>query len=79
MNTNANPKTKYTSNCIILQNIARRAMLMRGLFPEFSAQAVAELARISAPAKASLATPACDLRDLLWASIDNDDSRTWIS
>ena len=79
MNTNSNPKTKDTQNRTILQNIARRAMLMRGLVPEFSAQAVAELARISAPAKASLATQACDLRDLLWASIDNDDSRTWTS
>ena len=74
MNTNSNLKTNDTQNRTILQNIARRAMLARGLLPEFSAQALAELAMISVPAKVSLATQARDLRDLLWASIDNDDS-----
>ena len=74
MNTNSNPKTDETQNRITLQNIARQAMLMRGLLPEFSPQAVIELAKISAPANVSLATQARDLRDLLWASIDNDDS-----
>ena len=73
-NSNSNPKTTDTQNRTTLQNIARRAMLTRGLLPEFSPQAVAELAWISAPAKVSLATKARDLRDLLWASIDNDDS-----
>ncbi|MDD1751110.1 MAG: RNB domain-containing ribonuclease [Methanothrix sp.] len=67
-------KTTDTENRTILQNIARRAMLQRGLLPEFSPQAASELARIQAPAKVSLATQARDLRDLLWASIDNDDS-----
>jgi exoribonuclease R len=74
MNTNSNPKTTDTQNRITLQNIARRVMLTRGLLPEFSPQAVSELATIQAPAKVSLATKARDLRDLLWASIDNDDS-----
>ena len=76
MNTNSssNPKTNDTQNRITLQNIARRVMLTRGLLPEFSPQAVSELGKIQAPANVSLATQARDLRDLLWASIDNDDS-----
>jgi VacB/RNase II family 3'-5' exoribonuclease len=58
----------------ILQSIARRAMLERGLLPDFSAAALAELGGIQAPAVAKSGGPVCDLRDLLWASIDNDDS-----
>ena len=58
---------------IILQNIARRVMLERGLLPDFSAEALAELATIEAPAAAD-DEQLRDLRDLLWASIDNDDS-----
>ncbi len=57
----------------ILQSIAQRAMLERGLLPDFSAKAVAQLERIQAPATAS-GEPVRDLRGLLWASIDNDDS-----
>jgi len=72
--SNSNPKTTDTQNRITLQNIARRVMLTRGLLPEFSSQAVSELATIQAPAKVNLASKARDLRDLLWASIDNDDS-----
>ena len=34
----------------ILQRIARRAMLERGLLPDFSAEALAELAKIQHPA-----------------------------
>ena len=67
-------KTDDTENRTILQNIARQAMLQRGLLPEFSPQSASELARIQAPAKVSPAMQARDLRDLLWASIDNDDS-----
>jgi len=59
----------------ILQRIAHTAMLERGLLPDFSAAAIAELGRIQAPAVAKIAEPVRDLRDLLWASIDNDDSR----
>jgi len=36
----------------ILQSIARRAMLERSLLPDFSAEALAELGRIQAPAVA---------------------------
>jgi len=57
----------------ILQDIAKRAMLARGLLPEFSSRALAELDRISAPAKPKGAKVR-DLRNLIWASIDNDDS-----
>jgi exoribonuclease-2 len=49
-------------------------MTERGLLPEFSREALAELDRIQArPARTSGAPR--DLRDLPWASIDNDDSR----
>jgi VacB/RNase II family 3'-5' exoribonuclease len=58
----------------VLQSIAHRAMLQRGLLPDFSAEAVAELEKIQAPATMS-GEPIRDLRGLLWASIDNDDSR----
>jgi VacB/RNase II family 3'-5' exoribonuclease len=58
----------------ILQRIARRAMLDRGLLPDFSAAALAELGEIKLPA-AMNKEPVRDLTDLLWASIDNDDSR----
>ncbi len=58
----------------ILQSIARRAMLDRGLVPDFSPQALAELERIGEP-KTQIGKPARDLRNLLWCSIDNDDSR----
>ncbi len=58
----------------ILRAIARRAMLERGLLPDFSPDARSQTAAI---ARASPARePALrDLRQLLWASIDNDDSR----
>src|SRR4030065_2842724 len=58
----------------ILQRIAHRAMLQRGLLPDFSSEALAELARIEVPAAIN-SEQVRDLRDLLWASIDNDDSR----
>ena len=57
----------------ILRRIARRAMLERGLAPDFSARALAELANIHGPATRDSA-PSRDLRHLLWCSIDNDDS-----
>ena len=61
-------------NRAVLQNIARKALIMRGLLPEPSPQALAELDLINEPAKISQAGQLRDLRDLLWASIDNDDS-----
>lgn len=64
----------------ILQSLAHRAMIDRGLLPDFSAKALAELGRIQAPAAMNgepdgLEHRVRDLGNLLWASIDNDDSR----
>ncbi len=64
----------------ILQNLAHHAMLERGLLPDFSKEALAELDRIQSPVMQAGAPESAqhqvrDLRHLLWASIDNDDSR----
>ncbi len=58
----------------ILEAIARRAMLERGLLPDFPPAVLAELRAMRPPA-ASNGQAVRDLRDLPWASIDNDDSR----
>lgn len=57
-----------------LRSIARRAMIERGLLPDFSAAAMAELARIMSSADDRDPTIR-NMTGLLWASIDNDDSR----
>src|SRR5437867_13296690 len=57
-----------------LQGIARRAMVEHGLLPDFSPAALAET-EASAKAAAQAGPSIRDLRHLLWASIDNDDSR----
>jgi exoribonuclease-2 len=58
----------------ILRDIAHRVMLERGLVPDFPPKALAQLDGIHGPAtRTEEATR--DLRDLLWCSIDNDDSR----
>ncbi len=64
----------------ILQSIAHRAMLARDLLPDFSPEVLTELSRIQGPtitngAPDGQTRPIRDLRNLLWASIDNDDSR----
>src|SRR5213593_890762 len=57
-----------------LRVIARRVMAERGLLPDYSAAAQAEADAITKPAADS--SPSIrDLSGLLWASIDNDDSR----
>jgi len=57
-----------------LAEIARRAMQEKGLNPDFPAAALMQLDGIHDPAREK--DPAIrDLRDLQWASIDNDDSR----
>ncbi len=58
----------------ILQRIAHRVMLERGLVPDFPRQALAELDEIHGPATRAEGSTR-DLRNLLWCSIDNDDSR----
>ena len=63
----------------ILKSIARRAMLERDLLPDFSAEALAELERLQVPTftgKKPAESPLDirDMRNLMWASIDNDDS-----
>jgi exoribonuclease-2 len=68
------PNTPAPKARTVLQNIAHRVMLERGLAPDFSPAALGELAAIHGPAvKASASVR--DLRSLLWCSIDNDDSR----
>ncbi len=57
-----------------LFDIARKAMQERGLLPDFSPAALTEIQSLSGPATAP-DQPVCDLRQMLWASIDNDDSR----
>ncbi len=63
----------------ILKSIAHRAMLERGFLPDFSAEALVELGKLQIPTFTA-SQPAKDLleirdmRSLLWASIDNDDS-----
>ena len=57
-----------------LRAIAYRAMLERGLLPDFSPQATAETNALTQAADEP--DPAlCDLRAFPWVSIDNDDSR----
>ena len=57
----------------MLQRIARKAMLEKGLMPDFSPQAIVELNGINGPVTKIEGTTK-DLRNLLWCSIDNDDS-----
>jgi exoribonuclease-2 len=58
----------------LLKKIAHRVMMERGFFPDFSTQAIAELDGIHGPATRTEESTR-DLRNLLWCSIDNDDSR----
>jgi VacB/RNase II family 3'-5' exoribonuclease len=58
----------------LLLRIAREAMVARGLVPDFSPKAMAEAQAFAAP-QGPYGAGVQDLRDLLWCSIDNDDSR----
>ncbi len=71
MNTMHNNDHNHRS---MLQSIAHRAMLERGLLPDFSAAVLAELGQLQqlTPGESG---PARDMRGLPWSSIDNDDSR----
>ncbi|HEV7499360.1 MAG TPA: RNB domain-containing ribonuclease, partial [Vicinamibacteria bacterium] len=54
--------------------IAHQAVIDKGLQPDFGSPVAQQLAAINAPATADDASVR-DLRDRLWCSIDNDDSR----
>jgi VacB/RNase II family 3'-5' exoribonuclease len=58
---------------IILQDIARKAMISRGLAPDFPSALLAQLKNITVPST-SKPGMAKDMIDLLWCSVDNDDS-----
>jgi VacB/RNase II family 3'-5' exoribonuclease len=62
------------SPIVRLQNIARAAMVERGLDPEFPPAALAEADRAHA-APSAVSSEVRDMRQLLWCSIDNDDSK----
>ena len=57
-----------------LRAIATRVMRERGLDPEFPPAALAQAGALSGPPETT-EEPTRDLRQLLWCSIDNDDSR----
>lgn len=69
-----NPNIPQTTD---LDEIARRAMVERGLLPDFPPAVVAETAGLRANGRfAGLkGAPIQDLRELPWCSIDNDDTR----
>jgi exoribonuclease-2 len=66
-------KSSFAANMDLLKDLAQRAMLERGLLPEFSAAAMNQTTSITAPATET-GDGIRDLRALPWASIDNDDS-----
>jgi VacB/RNase II family 3'-5' exoribonuclease len=57
----------------ILRQIARRVMLERGLEPDFPGEVMTELGKITGPA-ATAGAQSRGMTDILWCSIDNDDS-----
>src|ERR1019366_6900789 len=75
MTEHAPPQPRQPHGKIDLRTIARRAMVERSLLPDFSDAAVTETAALAgAAAPSAAAGPVRDMRGLLWASIDNDDS-----
>lgn len=70
----------YQNHRSILQGIAHKAMLARGLLPDFSDGVLQELENLQAlefneHLSKKIPHEIRDLRTLLWVSIDNDDSR----
>ncbi len=57
-----------------LARIAAKAMVDRGLAAEFSSNAIDQLAGLEKPSE-EVASDIRDLRQLLWCSIDNEESR----
>ena len=62
-----------TAQGSLLLNVARQAMTDNGLLPDFGAAALKQMASITQPAR-DPSPEIRDLRHLLWASIDNDNS-----
>src|SRR5438105_7632754 len=58
----------------VLTGLAHQAMIDRGLEPDFDPQIEHQLSTINTPASDNDSSIR-DMRDLLWCSIDNDDSR----
>jgi exoribonuclease II len=56
-----------------LRAVAHRTMIEYGLEPDFPVAAIKQLDAIQTAAESG--TQVRDLREMLWASIDNDDSR----
>jgi VacB/RNase II family 3'-5' exoribonuclease len=76
MTEHPSQRARHQSGKVDLRTVARRAMIERSLEPDFSDAALAELEQITRAARHGAALEAAkDLRGLLWASIDNDDSR----
>ncbi len=63
----------HSNDRAALADLARKAMVDYGLEPDYPPPALSQLAAIAAPAQPIGVLR--DMRDLLWASIDNDDSR----
>ena len=68
------PPARRSNNRADLAQIAKQAMIDRGLEPEFSPAVEQEMAQIASPSRES-GGGIRDLTTLLWCSIDNDDSR----
>ena len=64
-----------TSHRTDLRSIARRAMIERGLLPDFSCRGDGRAGSHTDPCNRPVIAQVRDLTGLLWASIDNDDSR----
>jgi len=61
----------------ILSTIAHRAMLERGLIPDFSPEVIAEVNQLQSSSMQKLSESAAihrDMRGMLWCSVDDDDS-----
>jgi len=67
-------KDPLQSHFPLLVKIARNAMIARGLLADFSEDVLAETEKITAPSNVG-AGQYRDYRNLIWSSIDNDDSR----
>jgi VacB/RNase II family 3'-5' exoribonuclease len=63
----------HSNNTIDLKQIARQTMLDKAFRVDFPAKVTKEAESAEQPSFSSLSLP--DLSDLLWTSIDNDDSR----